>query len=187
MIYFETLNELHFPLLTKWFNRPHVQEFYSLHAWTLEEVRSKYTPYIQKEKPLNCFIAYIDGTPFAFIQDYALKDFPWPEQNFTAEIIQKSAGIDLFIGKVSMLNKGLGTELLKVFLQTHVWPRYDFCVVDPEIRNVASQRFFHKCGFRVHKTIHTSDTLERDGLVREVSLVLMTRRSDEYREKTNTI
>ena len=175
MIHFEALNESHFPLLTEWFNRPHVQAFYSLHDWTLEDVRAKYMPYVRKEKPLNCFIAYLDGTPFAFIQDYALRDFPWPEQDFTPDMIQKAAGIDLFIGEVSMLNRGLGAELLEAFLQTHVWPRYEFCVVDPELSNVASQRFFHRCGFVTHKTIHTRDTLERDGFVREVSLVLMTR------------
>ena len=152
-----------------------MQAFYSMHDWTLEEVRLKYLPYVRKEKPVNCFIGYLDSTPFAFIQDYALKDFGWPEQDFTPDFIDKAAGIDLFIGEASMLNKGLGSELLEAFLQTHVWARYDFCVVDPEVRNAASQRFFHKCGFRIHKTIHTRDTLERDGFVREVSLVLMTR------------
>ena len=177
MITFEALNESHFPLLTEWFNRPHVQAFYSMHDWTLEDVRLKYMPYVRKEKPVNCFVAHLDGNPFAFIQDYAVKDFGWPEQDFTPDMIQKAAGIDLFIGEVSMLNRGLGSELLEAFLQTHVWPHYDFCVVDPEARNVASQRFFHKCRFRTHKTIHTRDTLERDGFVREVSLVLMTRRA----------
>lgn len=177
MIHFEALNESHFPLLTEWFNKPHVQEFYSLHDWTLEQVKSKYLPYVRKEKPLNCFIVFLDKTPFGFIQDYGLKDFPWPEQNFSPDVIQKAAGIDLFIGDVSMLNKGLGSELLEAFLRTHVWPRYDFCVVDPEIRNVVSQRFFRRCGFRVHKMIHTRDTLERDGLEREISLVLMVRQA----------
>jgi aminoglycoside 6'-N-acetyltransferase len=175
MIHFEALNENHFQLLTEWFNRPHVQAFYSMHDWTLEEVRSKYMPYVRKEKPVNCFVAYLDGTPFAFIQNFAIKDFGWPEQDFTPDMIQKAAGTDLFIGEVSMLHRGLGSELLEAFLQTHVWPHYDFCVVDPELRNVASQRFFHRCGFKVHKTIHTRDTLERDGFVRDVSLVLMTR------------
>ena len=175
MIRFEPLQESHFSLLTEWFNKPHVQDFYSLHRWTREEVRARYTPYVRKEKPVNCFIAYLDGNPFAFIQDYAIKDFGWPEQDFTPDMVQKAAGIDLFIGEVSMLNRGLGCELLEAFLQTHVWPRYDFCVVDPEVRNVASQRFFHKCRFKTHKTIHTKDTLERDGFVREVSLVLMVR------------
>jgi len=146
-----------------------------MHDWTLDEVKSKYLPYVQKEKPVNCFIAYLDEKPFAFIQDYAVKDFGWPEQNLEPDMIQKAAGIDLFIGEVSMLHKGLGSELLEAFLETHVWPRYEFCVVDPELRNLASQRFFQRCGFSEHKTIHTSDTLERDGFERDVSLVLMVR------------
>lgn len=175
MIHFEALEDGHFPLLTEWFNRPHVQEFYSMHDWTLEGVSSKYTPYVRQEKPVNCYIAYLDAEPFAFIQDFAVKDFGWPGQDFAPDMIEKAAGIDLFIGETPMLNKGLGSELLEAFLQTHVWPRYEFCVVDPEARNVASQRFFHKCGFRTHKTIHTRDTLERDGFEREVSLVLMVR------------
>jgi len=177
MIHFEALNESHFQLLTEWFNKPHVQAFYSLHDWTLEEVTAKYLPYVRKEKPVNCYIVYLDETPFGFIQDYALKDFPWPEQDFTPDMIEKTAGIDLFIGEASTLNKGLGSEMLEAFLQAHVWPRYELCVVDPEVRNTASQRLFHKCGFKTHKTIQTRDTLERDGFVREVSLVLMVKRN----------
>lgn len=176
MIHFEPLREDHFSLLMEWFNRAHVQAFYSLHNWTLEEVQLKYLPYVQNEKPVHCYIAYLDGKPFAFIQDYPLKDFGWPGHDFTPDVIQKSGGIDLFIGEASMLNRGFGSQLLEVFLQEHVWPRYDFCVVDPEARNIASQRFFERCGFRTHKTIHTRDTLERDGFEREVSLVLMTRK-----------
>ena len=103
MIRFESLQESHFPTLTEWFNKPHVQVFYSLRNWTLEEVKIKYTPYVRKEKPVNCFIAYLKEKPFGFIQDYAVKDYGWLGQDFREGTAPKSPGIDLPIGEETIL------------------------------------------------------------------------------------
>ncbi len=62
-ISFTPLSEEHFALIHTWFNEPHVQSFYSLRAWTIEEVHQKLTPYIQGEGGMECYIISIDKTP----------------------------------------------------------------------------------------------------------------------------
>jgi hypothetical protein len=98
-ITFTPLNEEHFAFIHTWFNEPHVQSFYSLRAWTIEEVRQKLTPYTQGVRGMECYIIFIDKIPIGFIQCYPVKEHPWDNQNLVEEVIQNSAGVDLFIGK----------------------------------------------------------------------------------------
>ena len=92
VISFMPLSEEHFPLIRVWFNEPHVQAFYSLRTWTLEEVRNKLTPNLQGIDDLKSYIIFIRTTPIGYIQCYPVKKHPWDNQNLTDEIIENSAG-----------------------------------------------------------------------------------------------
>lgn len=160
-ISFTPLSEEHFPLIHAWFNEPHVQAFYSLRTWTLEEVRQKLTPYLQGVEGLKCYIALIDQIPIGYVQCYPVKKHPWDNQDLPDEIIQNSAGLDLFIGEKKFIAKGFGRRILDAFLTSHIWPYYRYCLVDPDIRNEASIRLFSKCGFKEHQQISSKDALQR--------------------------
>lgn len=67
---FTPLNEKHFALIHTWFNELHVQFFYSLRRWAIEEVRQKLTPYIQGVGGMECYIISIDKTPMDYIHAY---------------------------------------------------------------------------------------------------------------------
>ncbi len=160
-ISFTFLGEEHFPLIHAWFNEPHVQAFYSLRTWTLEEVCQKLTPYLQGVRGLKCYIVLIDHIPVGYVQCYPVKKHPWDNQDLPDEIIQNSAGLDLFIGEKEFIAKGFGHQILDAFLATHIWPYYRYCLVDPNIRNEASIRLFRKCGFKEHQQISSKDALQR--------------------------
>ena len=160
-IYFEPLKELHFELILRWFNKPHVQAFYSLRNWTYEEVYKKLKPYVQREAQMNSFIAYLENHPIGYIQSYSLKDHPWENQDLSEETIRKAAGFDLFIGEENYLKKGIGKQIIESFLKEHIWPNYQYCFVDPDIQNIASIRLFQKCGFIEHKQIHSQNALKQ--------------------------
>lgn len=160
-ISFTPLSEEHFRLIHTWFNEPHVQSFYSLRAWTIEEVRQKLTPYIQGVGGMECYIISIDKTPMGYIQCYPVKKHLWDNQNLVEEVIQNSAGMDLFIGEKEFMGKGLGGQILETFLKNYIWTRYKYCLVDPDIRNEISIRLFKKCGFRKHQQISSKDALNR--------------------------
>lgn len=160
-IQFKDLNDSHFDLMFHWFNKPHVQAFYSLRTWTYEEVCQKLEPYILGEKQISCFIIYLNDLPIGYIQSYPIKDHPWENQDLSEEIIQEAAGFDLFIGEETYLNQGLGKQIIEGFLEEHIWPKYQYCLVDPDIRNEASMRLFLKCGFIEHKQIDSKNALKQ--------------------------
>lgn len=160
-IQFKALNDSHFDLMLRWFNKPHVQAFYSLRTWTYEEVCQKLEPYIRGEKQISSFIIYLNDHPIGYIQSYPVKDYPWENQDLSEEIIQEAAGFDLFIGEETYLNQGLGKQIIECFLEEHIWPDYQYCIVDPDIRNEASMRLFQKCGFIEHKQIDTQNALKQ--------------------------
>lgn len=158
---FESLKESHFTLIHRWFNKPHVQAFYSLKSWTLEEVQQKLAPYLQQEKQMRCFVIYHAHHPVGYVQSYPVKDHPWENQDLPDSVTQKAAGLDLFIGESEYLGKGFGPKIINSFLKEHLWPFYQYCLTDPDIRNEASIRVFQKCGFVEHKKIFSQDALWR--------------------------
>lgn len=161
-IQFASLNESHFTLIHQWFNKPHVQAFYSLRSWTYDEVRKKLMPNLQGEKGMKCFIIYHGKHPVGYIQSYPIKGHPWEDQDLSDEVVQEAAGIDLFIGEEGYLGKGLGCEIINRFLEECIWPFYRYCLADPDVRNEASVRLFHKCEFIEHKQILSKDALKRN-------------------------
>ena len=161
MISFRPLSRSDIPLLHRWFNTPHVQTFYSLRDWTEQEVLAKLTPYIERQKPIFGLIAEHDGQPVGYCQYCLVKDFPWPGQNFEKKVIDSAAGLDFFIGEANLLRQGLGQSIIREFLEKVLWPRFQYCIVDPDIRNEASVKLFEKCGFLAHQIINTQDTLGR--------------------------
>ena len=159
---FEPLNESHFVLICQWFNKPHVQAFYSLRAWTLEEVQKKLTPYLQHVKGIKGFVIYLKKQPLGYIQSCPIKDHPWENQDLPDEIIQEAGGFDLFIGEEGYLGKGVGFQIVNSFLKEHIWPSYRYCLADPDVRNEASLRLFQKCGFVSHKRIECMNALKQN-------------------------
>lgn len=161
-IYFEPLNVSHFSLVLRWFNEPHVQSFYSLRSWMYDEVYSKLLPYVRGENQMSSFIIYFEKRPIGYIQSYPVKDHPWENQDLSEKIIQDAAGFDLFVGEQNYLRRGLGFQIIENFLEKHIWPKYRYCLVDPDVRNEASIRLFQKSGFIEHKEISSQNAMKQN-------------------------
>ena len=159
-IHFEPLDDSHSSLMHQWFNQIHVKSFYSLRDWTLEEVQEKLKHLSQKQ--IYAFIIHVDQNPIGYIQYYPVKANPREIQELTKDFVKEAAGFDLFIGEKEYLRRGFGAKIVNDFLQKFIWPSYRYCIVDPDIRNTASLRFFQKMGFQKHKEIKTNDALKRD-------------------------
>ena len=63
------------------------------------------------------------------------------------------AGVDLFIGEETLIGQGLGTEIIRRFVEEIVFasPATTGCVAGPDARNAASVRAFEKAGFHIVK------------------------------------
>lgn len=170
-IVFQPLTKKDFPLICDWFNLPHVQKFYSLRDWTLEEVEKKLTPYLDVHSKIHPYLVSIakntNGftsskiTPFAYIQYSRVFDFPWPNQDFDQETIDNGIGIDLFIGEEKFMKQGLGIQMVESFFKLPEVKNYTRIVVDPRIDNLRAYSFFQKVGFNFHKEIEMDDALKR--------------------------
>ena len=173
IIKFQKLSYGDVPIIFKWFNLPHVQEYYSLHSWSKDEVLHKFEPYITGEKPISGFLIKIDDKAVGYIQTYKVIDFPWNNQDLSIEIINNSAGIDLFIGDVAFIGKGFGYKIIDQFLAENIWPQFNYCMVDPQINNIPAIRCYEKLGFKQHKIIETKDALNND-----TNIMLMIKHKD---------
>ena len=65
------------------------------------------------------------------------------------------AGLDLFIGERTYMNRGLGTIILKEFMKRIVFSsdQTSSCIVGPEPNNKRAIRVYEKAGFHYLKTI----------------------------------
>lgn len=158
-ISFQPLTFADVPLMFQWFNKPHVQRFYSLRSWTIDEVKDKLTPYILCEKPVSGFITYLDKSPIGYTQTCRISDYPWPEQGFSDDVVQSAAGLDIFIGEESHLHQGLGAQIMRAFLSQYTWPQFQYCIVDPDVNNLTAIHCYEKLHFTPHRVINTSDAL----------------------------
>jgi RimJ/RimL family protein N-acetyltransferase len=82
MISFSELHSDHFSLMHHWFNKPHVQRYYSLRDWTEEEVFQKLLPYIAFDKGVHGFVIGIDEYSMGYIQ-YYFSYWRWLEEKNT--------------------------------------------------------------------------------------------------------
>ncbi|MBP9777840.1 MAG: GNAT family N-acetyltransferase [Rickettsiaceae bacterium] len=156
---FYKLTKEYFDILTTWFNQRHVQEYYSLRSWKQKEVKVKLSKYLSNRSDVNAYIFSVDEVPIGYIQTYPIKNHPWPNQDFTEEIIDNSAGIDFFIGETNYVGKGFGEIMLIEFLKQYIWPNNCYCVADPDIRNIHSINLLKKLGFVKTKTISTTNAI----------------------------
>ncbi len=99
------------------------------------------------DEKTRIFIIKVDTTDIGVIQTYRVADYPG-----AAEEIQTpdSAGIDVFIGSSEWRNRGVGTEVVRQFVEEIVFSDSSIqrCVIDPEPHNRRAIRAYEKAGFQ---------------------------------------
>ena len=136
------------PLLYEWLQRPHVQRWWTERE-TYEELVEHYGPSIDGDEPTDHYFGLLDDRPIGFLETYLVSDHP--EYAALVGVGDGVAGLDLFIAEESLTGQGLGTELLRRFVEEIVFgrPETTSCIAGPEAGNAASIRAFEKAGFRV--------------------------------------
>ena len=139
------------PLLHEWIRRPHVLRWYGDHG-TYEDVVDHYLPAIEGLDPTDHHIVLLGDRAIGMVQTYLVADYP----DYAAVVgvtDRATAGVDILIGEEDLTGRGLGTGILRRFVDEIVFakPETVACVADPEVANVASVRAFEKAGFAVAK------------------------------------
>ena len=143
-----TADEL--PLLYEWLQREHIQRWWTDRE-TYEEVVEHYLPSIEGGEPTDHYVVVLDEQQIGFIQTYLVSNHP--DYAALVGVGEGVAGVDLLIGEEALTGQGLGTEIIRRFVEEIVFatPTTIGCIADPDVRNVASIRAFEKAGFRLVK------------------------------------
>lgn len=115
--------------LFNWLNRPHLRHHYQPTPISAEEIREKFTPRLDPSHPVRSHIALLDGHPVGYIQSYLIRD----DKDFAAAAgQQEGVVIDLFIGNVANLGRGIGKSMLRAYTQTIIpilFPHERVCLI----------------------------------------------------------
>jgi RimJ/RimL family protein N-acetyltransferase len=152
---FKPLQESDLNLLCHWFSEPHVKEWWNDHL-TDDEIKSKYKKRIG-DTIVAPFIAYLDDRPIGFIQYYQADKVGegwWPDE------VEGTIGIDQFIGEGDLINLGIGTKMIRAFIDDlFCSPDVKKIITDVDPKNLRAIRCYEKVGFEFVKEIVTPDGL----------------------------
>jgi RimJ/RimL family protein N-acetyltransferase len=155
MISFEPLNALHLPLLHEWIQRPHVAEWWEAPR-SMEDIEHEYQPIANGKSTTRAFLALLNDEPIGFIQSYVVMasgDGWWEDENDPG-----ARGIDQFLANANQLNQGLGTLMVKAFVeQLFGDPAVTKVQTDPSPNNQRAIRCYRKAGFVERGEVRTPD------------------------------
>ncbi|MGE5674511.1 MAG: GNAT family N-acetyltransferase [Mycobacterium leprae] len=157
---FRKLTMADLPLIHRWLNEtPTVKDFYGHGEETpYAAVVAKYEPRVKGEDPTTSYIITYGETPIGYIQTYLWRSYPDYAQYL--ELQEEAASLDVFIGDEEYLHKGLGSHMLRAFVDQIIFadPRIASCVITPEARNPSALRAYEKAGFqRVREIDHPDE------------------------------
>jgi aminoglycoside 6'-N-acetyltransferase len=136
-----------------WLLQPHVVRGYAPTPSSFMEVVAKYGPRTQDDNVVKAYVFSVDGREAGYIQAYDLAHFP----DYAAQIGSGAgvAGLDLFIGEEKLIGWGLGSRVLRQFVDEVVFAAEGIgaCVASPTEGNLASIRAFEKAGFARWKIV----------------------------------
>jgi aminoglycoside 6'-N-acetyltransferase len=171
-ITFTPLAELHFPLLLKWLEAPHVKAWWDQDVtYTMELVHEKYSSYVKgyklvdgRQKPIQAFIIHNNKNPIGYIQIYNAYDFP--RSKTLSGLPENLGAFDVFIGEESALQQGLGSKAISQFLNTH-GSQYSHIFADPNSSNTAAMKCYAKAGF---KKLSEQEDIKEVWMLKDLSL-----------------
>lgn len=143
---FRPLAEADLPQLQRWLREPHVDRWWH-GPQDLTAVRAKYLPRIDGTQPTRVFVMELTAVPIGWIQWYRWADYP--EHGAPLGAPADSAGVDLAIGELALLGRGVGSSALRQFVEGIVFADAAIatCLSDPQTANQRSLRAFAKAGF----------------------------------------
>ncbi len=112
-------------MLAEWFGPPHVAEIWDAPR-SFPDIREEYLPKLYHTSDVKPYVAYLDHEAAGYIQFYVAvetSDGWWPGQDDPGVL-----GIDLFLSDEGSLGQGLGTRMVRAFV--------DFLFKDPSIWRV---------------------------------------------------
>src|SRR5262249_30331488 len=143
---FLPLTAVGLPMLHEWLSRDHVAAI-----WTPtpseDDLREEYLAHPDDPAFPRAYIAHLDGEPIGFIHSYVAAfagDGWWPDERDPGVL-----GIDQFLADQSRLNQGIGSAMVRAFVDRLFDDATTTRVqTDPSPTNARAIRSYEKAGFR---------------------------------------
>jgi aminoglycoside 6'-N-acetyltransferase len=153
------------PLLQRWMLDPDVRHWFASDDLSPEGIDAHYRPRIEGDAPEEQWLALADGEAVAWLQTYPIAPYPeYAGPCVAAGADPRSAGLDYLVGDPAMRSRGLGSRLIREFVDEVVFglhPDWPTVCSGPHPDNVRSWRALEKAGFRLLGVIDTEDGPER--------------------------
>jgi len=129
--------------LRRWDEEEHVRDSGGdpeFNDWNWEEELNRTPPWRE------FLIAEVEGRPIGFIQIIDPKE---EESHYWGDCDAGLRAIDIWIGEEECLNRGYGTQMMRIALERCFAARSATAVlIDPMADNVRAHRFYERLGFR---------------------------------------
>lgn len=155
MITFRPMTTADLPMLHEWLQRPHVAEWWTpTPSW--EEVQHDFASETLAAERVSAYVALDEGMPIGYIQSYIAMGSGggwWPDERDPGV-----RGIDQFLANAEQLGQGLGTRMVRAFVERLLAdPSVTKVQTDPSPDNPRAIRCYEKAGFRAVREIDTPD------------------------------
>jgi RimJ/RimL family protein N-acetyltransferase len=154
-IAFRLLRRDDMPLLHEWLQRPHVAAWWQPSP-TLGEVATEFEPLTRPGFCDQGYIALLGGRPIGYIQSYVAMgaaDGWWEGEDDPG-----ARGIDQFLADEAALGRGLGTAMVRAFVdRLFADPAVTKVQTDPDPANARAIRCYEKAGFIRVAEVDTPD------------------------------
>jgi aminoglycoside 6'-N-acetyltransferase len=147
-IAFRPLTEADLPMLGRWMQAPHWQEW-----WGEPEVEMGYIrDMVEGRDSTKAFVIEHGGEPAGYIQQWVVPHAriePWlTEAPWVAWLPDDAVGVDLSLADGARLGQGLGSAALAAFVARLRAEGHRTIVIDPDPANRRAVRAYEKAGFR---------------------------------------
>lgn len=136
-----------------WLLKPHVAKWYAPAPKSFMEMAAKFGPRTQPGNPVQAFVIVLGGVDIGYIQTYWIAEFPDYATLLGCEA--QVGGIDFFIGEERFVLRGIGSRVLRAFVDDVVFARNgaSACVCGPSEGNAVSIAALKKAGFTEWKRV----------------------------------
>jgi len=147
---FRPLTDDDLPLLHRWLNDPGVVRWWEGDDVSWDGVVRDYGG--GGDGPEEHYIAVAGGRPVGWIQCGGVSNWPEEYESWRSlGVDDAAAGIDYLVGDPDARGGGLGSAMIRTFVDEVVFgrhPEWTQAGADPHVDNVASWRALEKAGFR---------------------------------------
>ncbi len=135
------------PQVKTWLAHPHVIEW-----WGGTDQQFALVQDDLANPAMRQFIVEFDCTPFAYVQNYDLDE--WPDAVFRT-LPPGTHAIDQFIGEPDMVDHGHGSAFIRALVDQLLADGAPCVITDPDVENARAIRCYEKAGFSKRSVVNT--------------------------------